>query len=252
MKASKQRIILTEILSESKHSFLKYGNWYELDPLLLFSKIDWTHYEEDVEVINQVYSEVFDEIVVNKKSLVCYWPLEHLYDAEWFELEKLFKDRGFELEIHKKENEYFGLNELSRTILKQWKGFIYFLLDALMDDLSMNEQMDQIATLSNEHGSIVLFRMEQNGAVRYSFASVLDFFDQLQSVGSGVEEDSNGLPLFNSFIEMIENLLVELDLVSYKTQFSDKQLEKTYYNRISKEFKTNNLIKNWLDTYSLN
>ena len=53
-------------------------------------------------------------------------------------------------------------------------------------------------------------------------------------------------------MDMLEDLLDDLDLGSYKTQFSDKQLEKTYYNRISKELKVKNLIENWLETYSLN
>ena len=252
MKTTKQRIVLTDYLSEANHVFQKNCNWYELDPVALFLKMDWTQYDERSQVINQVYSEVFDEIVVNKKSLLCYWPLGDLSEGEWFELQQLFNDKNFELEIHKKENEYFESDGLNKIVSKKWKEFVLFLLEALLEDIAMNDQIDQIATLTNETGSIVLFRMEQNGGLRYSFASIDDFFDQVPCCVTEPTNSMNSLPLFNSFMDMLEDLLDDLDLGSYKTQFSDKQLEKTYYNRISKELKVKNLIENWLETYSLN
>lgn len=252
MKATKQRIILTDYLSDANHISLHYSHWFELDPLVLFSKLDWTKYEEDVQVINQIYSEVFDEIVVDKKSLICYWPLSNDLDEDYFELQKLIENRKVDLEIHKKENEYFESSEINKMILKKWKGFVCFLMEALMEDIAINDQVDQIATLTNESGSIVLFRMEQNGGFRYSFASTQEFFDQVPSCLPDLEQTAHSLPLFDSFMDMLENLLEEMDLGTYKTQFSDKQLEKTYYNRISKEFKIKNLIQYWLNTYSLN
>ena len=252
MKTTKQRIVLTDYLSEANHVFQKNCHWYELDPVALFLKMDWTQYDERSQVINQVYSEVFDEIVVNKKSLLCYWPLGDLSEGEWFELQQLFNDKNFELEIHKKENEYFESDGLNKIVSKKWKEFVLFLLEALLEDIAMNDQIDQIATLTNETGSIVLFRMEQNGGLRYSFASIDDFFDQVPCCVTEPTNSTNSLPLFNSFMDMLEDLLDDLDLGSYKTQFSDKQLEKTYYNRISKELKVKNLIENWLETYSLN
>ena len=133
--------------------------------------MDWTQYDERSQVINQVYSEVFDEIVVNKKSLLCYWPLGDLSEGEWFELQQLFNDKNFELEIHKKENEYFESDGLNKIVSKKWKEFVLFLLEALLEDIAMNDQIDQIATLTNETGSIVLFRMEQNGGFLTEFWS---------------------------------------------------------------------------------
>jgi hypothetical protein len=173
-------------------------------------------------------------------------------DGDFFELQKLIKNRKLDLEIHKKENEYFESSEINKKILKKWRGFVCFLLEALLEDIAINDQIDQIATLTNDNGSIVLFRMEQNGGFRYSFASTQEFFDQVPSCLPDLEQSAHSLPLFDSFMDMLENLLEELDLGAYKTQFRDKQLEKTYYNRISKEFKIKNLIQNWLNTYSLN
>lgn len=252
MKGTKQRIIFTDYLSDGNHLFQSNGLTYALDPLLLFSKLNWSDYEENIQIINQVYSEVFDEIVVNKKSLICHWPLNDHFDWDWLEIQKLFIERKFEFETHKKENEYLDSKVLNKIILKKWKGLVCFILEALLDDMAINDQIDQIATLTNENGSIVLFRMEQNGDLRYSFASTDAFFDQIPTCSEDQSKSTNSLPLFYSFMDMLENLLDELDLISYKTQFSDKQLEKTYYNRISKEFKIKNLIQNWLDTYSLN
>ncbi|MFC5192802.1 hypothetical protein ACFPIK_13580 [Algoriphagus aquatilis] len=252
MKSIKQRVVLTDYLSDANPQSLQYSQWYELDPLVLFSKLDWTKYEEDVQVNNQIYSEVFDEIVVSKKSLLCYWPFDDFIASDWFELQKLFGKRKFELEFHKKENEYFESSEISKTILKKWKGFVVFLLEALLEDIAMNDHIDQIATLTNDAGSIVLFRLEHEHGLSYSFASTQVFFEQVPVLLPDLEQSTHSLPLFDSFVDLLENLMGELDLEAYKTQFSDKQLEKTYYNWISKEFKIKNLIQNWLTTYSLN
>jgi hypothetical protein len=250
MKATKQRFILTDGIEDSKNISMKYKEWYTLDPVMLFSKLDWIHFEENVQLINQVYSEVFDEIVVNKKSLLCYWPLSDCYIEDWYGLHELFKDTGFELEIEKKENQNSESSDLNKIILKKWKGFVSFLLETLFEDVLLNNHIDQIATLSNGSESLVLFRMDQNGCFKYSFALINDFLDLTPSFSDDLGSSDEALPFFNSFTDMIDNLLVELDLGSYKIQFNDKQLEKTYYNRISKAY--NNLIQNWIDTYSLN
>ena len=39
-----------------------------LDPIQLFSEIDWTLFEEDVQVINKIYSQLFDEVVISNKQ----------------------------------------------------------------------------------------------------------------------------------------------------------------------------------------
>lgn len=250
MKVNKQRFILTDGFEDSTYLLSKGEEWYTLDPVVLFSKLDWVRFEENVQVIDQIYSEVFDEIVVNKKSLVCYWPLPDFYKEDWFELTKLFKGTRFELEIDKNENKSSDSRDLNKIILRKWKGFIAFLLETLFEDIALNNRVDQIATLYNDSGSIVLFRMEQSGFPLYSFAMAKDYLASNLNFPSDLSSAAEALPLFTSFEDVIDNLSDVLDLRSYKIQFNDKQLEKTYYNRISKAYK--NLIQSWIDTYSFN
>jgi len=72
-----------------------------LDPEKLFSELDWTRYEDDFMVINKIYPRLFDDVVMNNKRLVCFWPLDQQYGKEWPELMSLCKANSQELEIYK-------------------------------------------------------------------------------------------------------------------------------------------------------
>ncbi|RIW17326.1 hypothetical protein D0X99_06190 [Algoriphagus lacus] len=223
-----------------------------LDPVQLFAEIDWTRYEEDVQVINQIYSRLFEEVVIANKRLVCFWPLVEQYGNDWFELASLCNHNQFELEVYKHilfESENYGF---SSEILSAWKKFVYFLIESLMEDIHMNEQFDEIATLIGENESIVLFRMETNGNVRYSFASSSEYFEITPDQIIEPSERDKQLPFFDSFNEMLVKLSDGNDLSKYQTKFVDRQLEKAYFNVLAKDFKIKNLIQNWLETYSLN
>jgi hypothetical protein len=246
------RIILTDYLNEREGFFSPFHGCYVLDPIKLFSVIEWVTFEENVQVINAVYSDLFDEVVVKKKRLVCFWPLQDQFDSDWFELDVMFKEKGVEWELLKKEKDDFEFNNLSQSISRQWKEFVYFLLDALTDDLIMNDQVDEIATLTGRLGSFILFRMNQEGKEMFSFAFTEVLHESTLSEFTGENDSSTDLKLFSTFTEMLKVLLEELDLSSFDTKFNDKHLEKTYYSLVSKDFKTKNIIQNWLDTYSLN
>ncbi|MBA4301133.1 MAG: hypothetical protein C0433_13675 [Cyclobacterium sp.] len=158
-----------------------------LDPENLFAELDWTQYEDDVRVINIIYSRLFEDVVMNNKKLICFWPLAQLYGNDWFQLVSLCKENSCELELYRSGFFNDGNNGFSEEMLKSWKSFVFFLMES-----------------------------------------------------------------FETFNEMLEKLLMKNDLSLYESKFVDIKLEKTYFNFLAKEFKTKNLIENWLNTYSMN
>lgn len=223
-----------------------------LDPVNLFSELDWTCYEEDVRVINKIYSHLFEEVVMNNKKLVCFWPLAQQLGEEWFNLSSLCKANSFELELYKSkslEDLTYGFNF---EILSSWKSFIHFLIESLFEDIRLNEQFDEIATLKSEQETIILFKLVQDGTIRYSYAFDSDFLELIPNQGEYADKDELQFQSFESFNEMLEKLLKESDLSLFESRFVDGSLEKAYFSILSKEFKTKNLIENWLMTYSMN
>lgn len=223
-----------------------------LDPIKLFAEVDWTQFEEDVRVINKIYSQLFDEVVISKKQLVCFWPLSEQFGGEWFELAALCKTNNYDLEVYKSvflEEDNYGF---SNEILRAWKKFVYFLIESLLDDIQLNEEFEEIATLTSDLDSIILFKLEQEGKVRYSFAFESEQVILASNQNLESSRTSNSLPSFETFKEMLETLLRENDLSLYQTKFSDPHLEKAYFNVLAKEFKTKNLIETWIKSYSLN
>lgn len=223
-----------------------------LDPVNLFSTLDWTCFEDDVRVINVIYSRLFEEVIMNRKKLICFWPLANQLGNEWFELATLCKENSHDLELYKSgifEDHAYGISD---EILSAWKRFVFFMIESLLEDYQLNEQFDEIATLTSEENTIVLFKIEKEGTVRYSFAFGTDYI-QLASIPlDEYDRDTKNLESFDSFNHMLEKLLRENDLSVFEPRFTDRKLEKAYFHLLSKEFKTKNLIENWLKTYSMN
>ena len=223
-----------------------------LDPIRLFSESDWTRFEEDIDVINKIYSYLFDEVVIANKKLVCFWPLSEQFGSEWVELSYLCKANGYGLEIYKSkffDRDNYGFSE---ETLRAWKRFVFFLVECLLEDLELNEDLEEIAVLTSGRDSIVLFKLEQNGETRYTFAlnSILVTFAQAHELKLPLI--GNFLPDFKSFQEMLVKLFEENDLSRYQAKFSDPQLEKAYFTVLAKKDGTKNLIESWIVTYSLN
>lgn len=222
-----------------------------LDPLQLISEIDWTVFEIDVNVINKIYSRLYEKVVVSNKKLVCFWPLSDQFGNEWFELSSLCKANTYELEIYKSalfNNDNYGFSE---EVLCAWKKFVYLLIESLLDDIQLNESFEEIAILTSNQGSIILFKLEQNGKFQYSFA-VDSYHPEVERIKLEIQLENCCQPSFDTFRELLEKLLGENDLSLYQTKFSDPQLEKAYFSFMAGDFKTKNLIETWIKCYSLN
>ena len=254
MKLRNRKIILVDQTNLNGLNELGYPNHklYVMDPVQLFTQIDWTQFEEDIRVINQIYSRIFDEVVINKKKLVCFWPLVDQFGDDWFELSSMVFQNKFEIEVYKENLLHDSSYGLNRGILKVWKKFVFFMIESLLEDIRLNEQIEEIATLTGVGESIILFKMELNGSIRYSFTSSTrqdanSFGHEVES-GKGVADFN----LFETFDEMLNRLLGENDLSNFQTNFRDSYLEKTFFSMLAKDFKSINLIQKWLESYSLN
>lgn len=223
-----------------------------LDPEYLFSKLDWTRYEDDVRVINKIYSRIFEEVVMNNKKIICFWPLDQQFGEEWFELESLCKANSFELELYKNLSFDSTNYMVHDEILNTWKKFVFFLMESLFEDMQLNEHLDEIATLSFDQETIILFKLVQEGTIRYSYTSNSNLIELPPNQVEDSSKIENHFQSYASFSEMLENLLESNDLSLFEPKFLDGSLEKTYFMLLSKELKTKNLIENWIKTYSLN
>ncbi|MFN4000092.1 hypothetical protein [Algoriphagus sp.] len=257
MKARNRSIILVDHLIDANSEWFRKMNFHEenfvfLDPVNLFSELDWTRYEEDVSVINTIYSRLFEDMVMNEKRLVCFWPHKQKFGSEWFELASLCKANSFELELYKCFLPDEEKSELSEENLQSWKGFVHFLIESILEDIQLNEQFDEIATLKNDKETIILFKLDREGIVSYSYAFDSDFLELAPDQGLGPSGTDNSIQTFSTFNELLMNLLKENDLSIYESKFVDGRLEKAYFSILAKEFKTKNLIENWISTYSMN
>lgn len=223
-----------------------------LDPEYLFSELDWTRYEDDIRVINKIYARIFEEVVMNNKRLICFWPLDQKFGDEWFELASLCTANSYELELYRKLSFEDIKYDFNPEILGQWKKFVFFLIESILEDIQLNEQFNEIATLKSNQVTIVLFKLEQEGITRYSFARDSEFLELAPHPNEGSASVENRVQTFATFNEMLENLLKENDLSLFESNFVDGSLEKAYFRVLSKEFKTKNLIENWIKTYSMN
>ncbi len=254
MEKYQKEIVLIDQFHINRNQFLdKSREVYFLDPVELFSKIDWRLFEEDAKVTNTVYGELFDAVIINHKKLVCYWPMLNFPDDNWFELANHCKEAKIRTRIIYSDFSSDEENDLSSSIQETWKAFVLFLMESICEDIKMNEHLEEIAILKCGDDSILLFKLEQNGIRKYSY---------VQSPESGFDFDTgdvqvkeigiNYAPVFSSFELLLEKLILEIDVNSYQTSFLDKTLEKHYFNTILKNCVSKNLIESWVKNYSLN
>jgi hypothetical protein len=254
MEKHQREIVLIDQSHKDRNQFLnKSLEGYFLDPVELFSKIDWRLFQEDVTVANTVYGELFEAVVLNHKKLICYWPHLNIPDNNWFELWSQCKDAKIKTRIIYSKNCSDQVHVLSSSIQETWKTFVRFLMESLCEDIKMNENLQEIAILKCGDDSILLFKLEQNGIRQYSYLqSPENGFDFDYGNVQFKENGANYTPFFSSFELLLEKLMLEIDVNSYQISFSDRALEKHYFNTLLKNCTSKNLIETWVKNYSLN
>ncbi len=254
MEKYEREIILIDQFHIKRNQFFdKSREVYFLDPVVLFSKIDWRLFEEDATVTNTVYGELFEAVVINHKKLICYWPLFNFQDDSWFELLNHCKDAKIRTRIMYSDYSSNEEQDLAISIQETWKNFVVFLMESLCDDIKMDEVLEEIAILKCGDESILLFKLEQNGIRKYSYVqSSENGFDFENGEVELKEIGINSAPVFSSFDQLLEKLMREIDVNSYQTSFLDRTLEMQYFNTILKNCASKNLIESWVKFYSLN
>lgn len=183
-----------------------------LDPVKLFSQIDWITYEDYVRVINKIYSRLFEDVVMNSKTLICFWPFHHQFDVDFIDLGLLCKANSYEIEINKNLQKDDISYDFDENKLISWKNLVFFLIESLFEDIQLNERFDQIATLKSDSKTIVLFKLEKEGRIRYSYALDTELLDFKLNITGQFNEVNYTVNSFDSFSEMLEKLLKKNDL----------------------------------------
>lgn len=123
---------------------------------------------------------------------------------------------------------------------------------SLLEDARLNEDLEEIATLTSDRGSITLFKLVKTDRDLYTFSFETEMIESSEIRNMATMVNENTLSSFTSFREMMVKLLSLSDLSLYQTRFLDPNLEKTYFSILAKECKTENLIGRWILTYSMN
>jgi hypothetical protein len=224
-----------------------------LDPIKLFAQLDWTKFEDSAEVINIVYADLFESIVMENKSLICYWPNLNFPDDLFFELLGHCKSADIQVMINYINDQSNIDDEMLPEYQQLWKSFILFMVNSLCEDLQFNKGFEEIASLKTSTESILLFKMEKNRESKFSyFLSVDSFFELEPNFNMQHQFDVNSAPLFDSFEHMMEKLHLEIDLEKYSATFSNRAMEKVYFHSIIKKSTSKNLITHWIENYSEN
>lgn len=142
---------------------------FVLSPVSLFAKVDWTRFEEDVEVINKIYSMLFDEFVIARNKLLCFWPSVHLADNSIIKLGEYCRGARIELDIDDTLPHFVNEDKMLPEFEKIWKSLILFIVESVCEDVSLNESIEEIATLKRGNESILVFSIRDNEMISYSY-----------------------------------------------------------------------------------
>jgi len=119
------------------------------DPIPLFAEIDWTDYDNNVDVLNLIYGKLFDEFVVENKPMLCYWPRNNFPATHWFNLLQLANSAGVGIEINFLNETNTNDEEIPEALQDAWKKFLLEMMESLSDDIKLNEGLEEIAYLKS-------------------------------------------------------------------------------------------------------
>jgi len=258
MKRIRRKIILTGQRSDTMNltldGFQFLNNEYlYFDPVSLFAEVDWTSYENNVETLNHVYSKLFDEFVIENKTLVCYWPSSNFPDSHWFELLNLAAKASVAIEINYLNEGENITEEIPEELQHTWKKFILEMVSSLSEDIKLNEGLEEIAHLKKGDQSIIIYCHKYLESFKYFYLrSTQKIFQFEPQYEFEKQVNIDYVEEFDDFESLVEQIQRETDLSLFETSFFNSTLEKIYFNSIRKLGFHINLIQNWVENYSLN
>ncbi|RAI90153.1 hypothetical protein [Algoriphagus yeomjeoni] len=249
--------LVNQIIKEQLGSFCDLqpndNECFILNPIDLYSSIDWTKFEEDLDVLNSIYAILFDEFVIARKKIVCYWPSQDYADDKLSEINEYCLSAGVGLNLELSQCYVDSGNKMFPEHERLWCSFMLFLVESICEDIKLNEELEEIATLKCDNESILVFSIRENGITRYSYlksqVSIFELEGDIECFKQGLE---GGMSSFLNFQELMGFLMNEINIKKYSANFSNSSLEKQYYRAISLNFNSFNLVQQWMANFNQN
>jgi hypothetical protein len=246
-----KRLMIQDLTLDHSHSL--ENEYIFLDPLSLYDKIDWTNWNDEVSVLNYIYEKLFDNFLMENKTLVCYWPIIDFTDCQWFNLLEFAKKASIRIDLNYFNEERNAQDETSLELQTIWKELVLELIESISQDIIFNEELVEIGQLKNDQLSITIFSQNKGEKLSYFYVtSAQEIFEFEPQYEFEKDEKSTYVPIFTDFEGLLGSLQKEFDLVSYAVKFFDSKLEHVYFKALIKENMNVNLIQNWIDFSSLN
>lgn len=227
--------------------------YFTLDPVALLEIADWTEYEDNVEVINKMYKLIFDQFIIERKTIQCFWPHSGFNGNSVFELAELCKSGRIKMEILDTGNIYISNKDILPKFQVLWIKFILFILETLVQDIKMNESIDEIAILKCRHESILIFNYTEYGIDYFSYVKThVNLSNLMSEVDTSSLDCPTETPLFQRFEGLMSSVCENHDLENYLPMFINRIYEKLYYRCLSRNIDSSELVRNWLKNSSQN
>lgn len=247
MKKTKQTISFVNWIPSMEKVQIKenVGEIYFLDPQLAGLKDRWwTGLDQDLPTLNKVYGELFDQVVMKGKSLMCYWPSADFSPAQNYELNKSLGKIGMEFSLFIKDGDPL---ESGYTYDEQeaWKEFVFTLIESICEDLELNEGLEEVMTLKSKDLLIEVLKLVEEGEVKFVYYLS-------PKIGDKQEQHFSAEQMFDSFDALVLDLLSKYPLSSFAHSFRKNEFEKAFYKELLNGDDCHNLVLGWEQLLSKN
>ncbi|MFC3878826.1 hypothetical protein ACFOSV_01490 [Algoriphagus namhaensis] len=242
MKNSKKSISFVDWIPSLEKVRIKenLGDVYFFDPNKIESNgFSWSRMGEDLKTLNAVYGELFDEVVVKGKNLVCYWPNLDFSPSQKYEISKSLKSSGVEMNLFLKEKR--GVSEtlsFSYSQMEDWKELVMTLIESLCEDLQSNECLEEVMTIKNETIQIEVIKLVEAGEVKFVYFL-------RESIVINQPQETYTEKVFDSFSSLVIDLLSTFQLSNFGYCFKMSEYEKLFYKEMLQGDAYDNLVLSW-------
>lgn len=222
------------------------GEVYYFDPHKVEGvKNWWGHFDEDLSTLNKVYGELFDEVVVKEKNLICYWPNVELSHSQQYEINKSLTSAGLEMNIFVKDTPS-KVESFTYAQQEAWKEFILTLLESLCEDLQLNKGLQDVMSLKGKDTKIDILRLIEDGETKYFYVQT-NLKDPKNYIQEWYADKS-----YPSFSLLLKDLLASFKLSNFAYVFHLPEFEKVFYKEMLEEDVYTNLVLTWTELLNKN
>ncbi len=234
-----KQIVLVDWLPsvENVSMGLPSNELFFIDPYNSICRGQWKNASERLEVLNDIYGQVFEHVVIKGKQLVCYWPEMNFNTTETYELSKIQNEFRLGISLYKKNYAPIDVG-LSYEELMDWKAFAITLIQSIAEDIHLNEELEEVMSLDNSESGVSIFTTRQNGVVNYCY-----FYQD--KISTNKDLLFSELEFFETFESLLSRLSKDFSLYDYVSSFHDRKYEKMFYSYLLKNKNEYNFIPFW-------